>query len=641
MATDWSKLTVVDLRAQLKKRGLPQTGKKADLVDRLGNAEREEAEGEEPAEEETHDGEATLTSAKGPSPEPAEKTDSGAAETLREESGLSKELVPSPPPQALAASPVDQTVTEATVLPAELPEPSQQETQGDVEGSTGEVKPPVLEKSAPPANEIVEDVRGRKRRSRSPPPSGGGESRKRMRQDEMDTTIIDAHRTNGVIPSREEALPLREQEPIAQESSTEAKHADDADTQQQQPIHAPQHEASPRPLDTTGPSPLVSEPEPTLPTQTALDHATLEPPPAAEGPSAVVPEFEEKPVVPAVHPATSALYIKNFMRPLRTPMVQEHLVKLATPPGTSPKPDVVVDFYLDQIRTHSFVNFSSTSAASRVRSALHDQVWPDERNRKALWVDFIPPEKAREWAEKEMAGTGGRGSTYRWEVIYEQDGEGNTVAKHEEVSAESLRQNNVRPPPGPAAEPIIPTGPSRSNVGIEGAPLGPRRNGGRGGGRSRVQPPAVPGEGWEATRAGPSLLYKPVPEDLARLRLRNMRSFYSTDRYRPLGREDEINRYTFENSDAFVDRGKEVFIGIRPPHRERERQRRGGGGSFGGPRGPPPPPRSRNDRYVGGGGGGSRRDDFVPRSRLDGAPLPTFGGRSDRSGRSNYRSYRP
>lgn len=41
MATNWSSRTVVDLRAELKKRGMSTTGKKADLVERLTTAEAE------------------------------------------------------------------------------------------------------------------------------------------------------------------------------------------------------------------------------------------------------------------------------------------------------------------------------------------------------------------------------------------------------------------------------------------------------------------------------------------------------------------------------------------------------------------------------------------------------------------------
>lgn len=53
MATNWSRFTVIELRAELKKQGLPTTGKKADLVERLATAEAEaEAEQTEVAQSE-------------------------------------------------------------------------------------------------------------------------------------------------------------------------------------------------------------------------------------------------------------------------------------------------------------------------------------------------------------------------------------------------------------------------------------------------------------------------------------------------------------------------------------------------------------------------------------------------------------
>src|SRR5690606_34171350 len=109
----------------------------------------------------------------------------------------------------------------------------------------------------------------------------------------------------------------------------------------------------------------------------------------------------DRDVAPAIHPATPALYIANLMRPLRPVDMQTHLIDLATPPRLPLSNDVITLFHLDQIRTHAFVVFASTSAASRVRTLLHDSVWPNESNRKALFVDFIPPEKVQEWIDTE------------------------------------------------------------------------------------------------------------------------------------------------------------------------------------------------------------------------------------------------
>lgn len=363
-------------------------------------------------------------------------------------------------------------------------------------------------------------------------------------------------------------------------------------------------------------------------------------------------------VTPALHAATPALYIKNFMRPLREPVLKDHLIDLATAPGSEPDDGVIVDFFLDQIRTHAFVELTSIAAASRVRIALHGKVWPDERNRRELWVDFIPPEKVREWREQETSGGGGRGMN-RWEVQYEPDHEGNMTATLVEASGtDSARPAARLPPPAPAAaaavaatgtgtttnttafgaSKTIPTGPAaRSNFpGIERAPRGPR-------GRGRGQPEYA--TEMLTTRAHPPINYRPVDKQMADRRMANMNSYVSKDRHRDLGRMDEINRYTFEDNASFVDRGKEIFVGIRPPHRERERRRAGGGG-----RGfPPMAMRPGSDRYIGsgggGGGGGGGRDSSprrdVPRSRFNGEPLPTFSDfRSDRRGGGGRRNNR-
>ncbi|KAH8165295.1 hypothetical protein CIB48_g2943 [Xylaria polymorpha] len=70
----------------------------------------------------------------------------------------------------------------------------------------------------------------------------------------------------------------------------------------------------------------------------------------------------------------------------------------------------------------------------------------------------------------------------------------------------------------------------------------------------------------------------------------------------------EYQRYYFERDDVLVNRGPEIFLGIRPPHREKERRelaRTGGSDhrdrNFRERRGPLGPP------GAGGGGGGRRR----------------------------------
>ncbi|KAJ2965286.1 hypothetical protein NUW58_g10913 [Xylaria curta] len=144
----------------------------------------------------------------------------------------------------------------------------------------------------------------------------------------------------------------------------------------------------------------------------------------------------ERDIEPSIHPATCALYIKNFMRPLRPQAVQDHLLELATPANAPFDSSIISNFYLDNIRTHAFAVFTSVSAASRVRTALHKRVWPDETNRKALWIDFIPPECFEDWIDTEQQARD-RGNMPRYEVVYDHDNDGSTGARLSRCSAGS------------------------------------------------------------------------------------------------------------------------------------------------------------------------------------------------------------
>ncbi|KAK0636896.1 hypothetical protein B0T17DRAFT_605469 [Bombardia bombarda] len=694
MATDWSRLTVIDLRQELKRRGLPQAGKKADLVERLATAEEseeneendnEEVEPEEAAEDREAT-EATDVTAKPPKrvessetvddkPEvnttkvADDKHDTPPKEIKSEPQPTHTPAVVSQSPEPLTIEMTNISTNKTSPLPEvplaniknevvddsqrnvdqEAPKPAAESpkiTKDSPQSTT--VSADVEMKDAEPttdpvaaAPEASTDIRGRKRRSRSPPPSDDESSRKRTRQSDQhdgQTSSANFNRTtsNGLgLHSNEEVMALDD----GLEGGNDRSFAILTPG-------VPETETRPQPdtqMVPESPNNHQPGPEPRRDAEYSPAEKRREQGPYAEDTSSNRPAHYESPsyerrrdnfddhrrdedgdsrdVAPAEHLATSALYIKNFMRPLREPVLLDYLVELAAPPGSAPDADAVVNFYLDQIRTHAFVKFTSVTAASRVRIALHGKVWPNERNRKELWVDFIPPEMVTEWAAQEKAESSGRGGRLsRWEVRYGPDDRGDIVARlvNAETEPPQKQQPSGRSSQLPAAAgtisasaavATIPSGPAQHHYpGIEAAPLGPR---GRGAMRANAS-----GGSW--TRTNPPLPYKPVSDELAQRRIDNMRSYYTKDRYRDLGREDEINRYTFEHEESFVDRGKEVFIGIRPPHRQRERRgggggrRAGGGGGYGGggppPRGPPPPsfrpPGAAIDRRGGGGGGG-------------------------------------
>lgn len=604
--TDWAKLKVVDLKAELKRRGLQQHGLKTELVARLAEADEEQARGEDegeqpegandedvPMADEPAAGDDSRTEPVTPDAEVVEKPavdDSETAEkTVLEEVVAENNQVDTTKADANAHETSEPQQPEAAVKDAateEAPEASNPPTSADVpipgnEAGAQSREPTAVEEasraatataaSPPPSLEATPaaERQKRKRRSLTPPPTEEAIARKRARADEG--------AANG------DSFPRREEQSQPQAEGEEPEPAPMNIDNLEEPQLGKHEETAPAP-------------EPNVPRE--------------ETPTDKPQEMDyQRDVAPSVHPATPALYVKNLMRPLRPQDVKAHLVDLATPPRDPLDDDIIVEFFLDQIRTHAFVVFRTTAAAARVRNALHDSVWPNESNRKPLWLDFIPPDKVRDWIETEHASGGPRGrSSARWEVVYEDGPDGAVEAHLEEATASASRAG---PPPGPR-QPMDP-----SMMGGDSVPLGPRGyrdpaipTGPRpvrpGTGPGPRPPPTNPGGASKRTNARPAIYYQPVSEDLASRRIDNMRSFYSTDRDRDFGRD--INRYSFEDGASFVDRGKEVFEGIRPPHRERavERERRGG--------------RRRGGRGGGGGGGRPRSDRYLPPPRDDRRP---------------------
>lgn len=298
-----------------------------------------------------------------------------------------------------------------------------------------------------------------------------------------------------------------------------------------------------------------------------------------------IDEAEEQMVTPAIHPATQALYIRNLMRPIHLPDLEAHLNTLATKPGQDDTQNQIVDLHMDHIKTHAFVSFPSLNAAARVRSALHGRVWPQERNRQPLWVDFIPNDKVRDWIEQERSASDAR--IKRWEVVYDKKDEENVEVTLQEVSA---------------------AGASRTQALPFNAPTAPR---------SMLPPPQVRREGpsilqrkpesaqflaldtlFKSTATKPKLYSMPVAQHIAERRLdeldaRTSRSFVGSS-----NTSNDNRRYTWEN-DRLVDDGPEWGL----------RQDRGG------------PPRGGFPRRGRGGYAGdgyrSRGDAYRPSDRYD------------------------
>ena len=469
--------------------------------------------------------------------------------------------------------------------------------------------------------ESSEDTRKRKRRSLTPPPSSAEVAQKKAKAGDgrpyvklpEDTSMGEATPSIANGPETNQSGPLQKSgdegsivgiaENVAppgdsrlnHESLPEAEVSGARPLQQKiskdpdKPVAESQDHPSPKAADAAAPEktaqPLkvsLNSPSKPAPSDTRFKNlisptSKRDSPPSRQ---AVKVDTEDRTVSPALHPATSALYIREFMRPLHVGNLKEHLIALATPPNDSPDPEIIAEFFLDSIRTHCLIKFVNVAAASRVRTQLHDRVWPDEKNRKALWVDFVPEEKLQKWFEVEEHSSGRGQAAKRWEVVYENEEDG-VKAYLQEVGSNS---GGLRLTQAPLAR-------AESGMGVLGAPSGPRvKERARPGSHPGPQPDS--GKGFKAlddlfksTTAKPKLYYLPVPERTVNRRLDIL------SEGRGGGRSNEMRRYTFEEG-VLVDRGPEFGSRGRGGYGGR------GGGSHGG---------------YSGRGGGTRGDYRVDR----------------------------
>jgi hypothetical protein len=292
---------------------------------------------------------------------------------------------------------------------------------------------------------------------------------------------------------------------------------------------------------------------------------------------------DDRPTVPALHPVTAALYIRNFMRPLRPEPLRAHLVSLASPPSSSLDSTIVEVLFLDAMKTHALVLFSTKTAASRVRASLHGSIWPPEGNRKELWVDFIPEESAESWikeeedavaAEKEARASGRSATPKRFEVVYPESNDGSITAVFQEVGS-SAPANAPRGPRAnidvrrPSAQqfptPSLPTADARQDIEASFKTLD---------------------DLFSSTTTKPQLFYLPVSDEISELRLKELDTETSRDwapgeTRKGRGIKTEMKyKYSFDDEDRIVEVGED-----RGPWSEGYRGGRGGGGFRGRGRG--------------------------------------------------------
>uniref|UniRef100_A0A0D9VUM5 SAP domain-containing protein n=1 Tax=Leersia perrieri TaxID=77586 RepID=A0A0D9VUM5_9ORYZ len=93
---------------------------------------------------------------------------------------------------------------------------------------------------------------------------------------------------------------------------------------------------------------------------------------------------KERVVPPSQKPATTSLRIDRFVRPFTLKAVQELLGKTGS----------VCSFWMDHIKTHCYVTFSSVEEAVATRDAVYDLQWPPN-NGNRLVAEFVDPQEVK------------------------------------------------------------------------------------------------------------------------------------------------------------------------------------------------------------------------------------------------------
>lgn len=92
----------------------------------------------------------------------------------------------------------------------------------------------------------------------------------------------------------------------------------------------------------------------------------------------------ERVVPPSPKPPTNSLRIDRFLRPFTLKAVQELLGKTGS----------VTSFWMDHIKTHCYVTYSSVEEAMKTRDAVYNLQWPPNGGR-LLIAEFVDPQEVK------------------------------------------------------------------------------------------------------------------------------------------------------------------------------------------------------------------------------------------------------
>eukprot|EP01104_Vermistella_antarctica_P000227 TRINITY_DN1026_c0_g1_i1.p1 TRINITY_DN1026_c0_g1~~TRINITY_DN1026_c0_g1_i1.p1 ORF type:complete len:471 (-),score=155.17 TRINITY_DN1026_c0_g1_i1:101-1513(-) len=114
----------------------------------------------------------------------------------------------------------------------------------------------------------------------------------------------------------------------------------------------------------------------------------LPPPPGSSSTTTTTSSTQRGPPPASAIPPTPYLRVRGFVRPFTLQAAKARMEKATTTTTTGGGVDSVVKFWMDSIRTHALVEYSSVELATAARNNLHGLVWP-KANGSKLEVEFV------------------------------------------------------------------------------------------------------------------------------------------------------------------------------------------------------------------------------------------------------------
>lgn len=199
---------------------------------------------------------------------------------------------------------------------------------------------------------------------------------------------------------------------------------------------------------------------------------------------------KERVVPPSQKEPTNSLRIDRFLRPFTLKAVQELLGKSGT----------VTSFWMDHIKTHCYVTYSSVEEAMVTRNAVYNLQWPPNGGR-FLVAEFVDPEEVKAKVEAPQAPTTPAAAASQ--PALQPPPQPPSMPKGSKAQPQQLQQNlpppTALPPPPPLSNPT----PARERLQPPPPPV-----------PELQEPPIVTLDDlFRKTKATPRIYYLPLSEE--------------------------------------------------------------------------------------------------------------------------------